>query len=207
MRATMNTFKHIRIIRGFAIILGLFVHGSMACAQAASGYIRYEEKIDQHKLLPPSMAAMKNNIDQYSSGIYRLYFNPTESLYKGYFEDRPVTPPGFGGPGMRMTISSININNHFYTNSDMMITQADFIGQTYFMNDTIEIAQWKFGDDKRTILGYECNLAYYTDNTNPEKPREITAWYTPKIRGFIGPERYNTLPGGILALDINGGDH
>ncbi|HZX72792.1 MAG TPA: GLPGLI family protein, partial [Cyclobacteriaceae bacterium] len=30
---------------------------------------------------------------------------------------------------------------------------------------------------------------------------------TSKIRAFIGPERYNTLPGGILALDVNNGEH
>jgi GLPGLI family protein len=193
-------------IYGVIIILFL-LHIGVAHGQATSGYIRYEEKIDQHKLLPPQMEAMKNNIDQYSSGIYRFYFNPTESIYKAYFEDRPVPQQGFGGPGMRMTISSININNHFYTNSEMMITQAVFLDQTYFMSDTIEMAQWKFGEGTRTILGYTCNLAYYTDNTNPEKPLEVTAWYTPKIRAFVGPERYNTLPGGILALDINGGDH
>ena len=36
---------------------------------------------------------------------------------------------------------------------------------------------------------------------------EYTAWYTDKIRPFIGPEIYNTLPGGVLAIDINAGEH
>ena len=61
--------------------------------------------------------------------------------------------------------------------------------------------------------GYECRQAYYTDeaklNINGElraEKREITAWYTDKIRPFLGPDRFNTLPGTILALDINNGE-
>jgi len=177
-----------------------------------SGYIRYEEKVDVHKMLsaqmPASqMASLKAQIDQYSSVIHRLYFSPTESIFKTYFEDRPNSQPGFGGNMMRVQLGPTNNTNQYYTDSDMMISQIDFIGQTYFMTDTIKMAQWKFGEGTRTILGYECHLAYYNDNSNPDKPIEVTAWYTPKIRAFVGPERYNTLPGGILALDLNSGEH
>src|SRR5690606_7217823 len=36
--------------------------------------------------------------------------------------------------------------------------------------------------------------------------QEITAWYTDQIRPSLGPEQYNTLPGTVLALDINNGE-
>jgi GLPGLI family protein len=35
---------------------------------------------------------------------------------------------------------------------------------------------------------------------------EITAWYTDQIRPSLGPDRYNTLPGTVLAVDINNGE-
>ncbi|HET9053942.1 MAG TPA: GLPGLI family protein, partial [Cyclobacteriaceae bacterium] len=35
---------------------------------------------------------------------------------------------------------------------------------------------------------------------------EVTAWYTDQIRPSLGPERYNTLPGTVLALDVNNGE-
>ena len=65
----------------------------------------------------------------------------------------------------------------------------------------------------KTIQGYECRQAYYTDSVKTmmngaavTEKREITAWYTDKVRPFLGPERFNTLPGAVLAIDINNGE-
>jgi GLPGLI family protein len=57
-------------------------------------------------------------------------------------------------------------------------------------------------------------MAYYTqtdtfkigDREPIIRTSEITAWYTDKIRPFLGPERHNTLPGAVLAVDINNGE-
>jgi GLPGLI family protein len=34
----------------------------------------------------------------------------------------------------------------------------------------------------------------------------VIAWYTEKLKPFIGPENYNTLPGTVLQVDINDGE-
>src|SRR5262249_31664243 len=44
------------------------------------------------------------------------------------------------------------------------------------------------------------------DESRPDQKMEITAWYTDKIRPFLGPERFQTLPGTILAVDVNNGE-
>ena len=62
------------------------------------------------------------------------------------------------------------------------------------------------GEETKVIQGYECKMAYYKDETRPDRPQEVTAWFTDKLRPFLGPERYYTLPGAILALDINNGE-
>ena len=46
-------------------------------------------------------------------------------------------------------------------------------------------------------------MAWYTDTATNE---EITAWFTLEIQPFIGPDRFATLPGAILALDVNNGE-
>jgi GLPGLI family protein len=48
-----------------------------------------------------------------------------------------------------------------------------------------------------------CKQAYYTDD---ERKQTITAWYTDVLRSFLGPDRYNSLPGAVLAIDINNGE-
>ena len=211
-------------IRFLIIFLIAALAGESAYSQAMSGVIQYEEKVNQHLLIPPGMDQMKNFIDQYSSTFFRLYFDPSSSLYKAFEEDQPVADPfagggqaggrggrggaggGFRGRGGMFGISSTD--NIIYTStSDNTITAImSLLGETYYMEDPIQISPWKFGPEKRTILDFECSVAYYTDNSNPDKPLEITAWYTTKIKPFVGPDRYNTLPGGILALDINAGE-
>jgi GLPGLI family protein len=89
----------------------------------------------------------------------------------------------------------------------MITYKKELPGKTYIIKDSVKIAPWKFGPETKTVAGYTCKVAFYTDNSNPEKPLEYTAWYTDKIRPFVGPENFNTLPGGVLALDINAGEH
>jgi len=228
----------------------------VAKGQALTGYIRYDDKTNQHRNLPPEREGLKATIPEYRTSTFRLYFNATASLYKAFQEDQPVQQQGFGGPGGggggggfpggggpggggpggggpggggggggfpgggRPPDGGGNrgfggggfgrtTNNQVFLNQDAGIVtyKKDLAGKTYIIADTVKIAPWKFGPDIKTILGYTCKVAFYTDNSNPEKPMEYTAWYTEKIRPFVGPDIYNTLPGGVLAIDINAGEH
>ena len=124
---------------------------------------------------------------------------------------------------MRMSFRMPN-TEIYMQGSDKIISKQEFMGRNYLIEDSVQMSPWKFGDQVKTIAGYECRMAYYTrtdtvrsmmfggPNANqqarqPEvRTTEITAWYTDKIRPFLGPERYNTLPGAILAIDINNGE-
>lgn len=64
----------------------------------------------------------------------------------------------------------------------------------------------------RLIIAEDAELTWITTPASEQKREpqvrttEITAWYTDKIRPFLGPERYNTLPGAVLAIDMNNGE-
>lgn len=234
------------------VILGVLAASALlqvANGQALTGYIRYDDKTNQHRNLPPEREGMKNTIPEYRTSTFRLYFNASTSLYKAFQEDQPVQQQGFGGggggagrpgggfpgggapgggggfggpgggggfggapgggrPGGAGGFGRTTNNETFLNQDSELITyKKELAGKTYIITDTVKIAPWKFGPETKTILGYTCKVAFYTDNTNPEKPLEYTAWYTDKIRPFIGPDIYNTLPGGVLALDINAGEH
>lgn len=112
-----------------------------------------------------------------------------------------------GGGGFTGGFGRQNESEVFLSQSKRIIVEKrNFLGKTYFIKDSVELAPWKLGTDRKIILGYLCRMAYYTDTTNPEAPVEITAWFTDKLRPFIGPDRYNTLPGAVLAADLNGGE-
>ena len=189
------------------LLLGILV--SLAAAidvmsQGTEGVITYEVKIDMHRRIPKEREGMKAMVPQFRIEKQQLFFNDTESLYKKLEEDEEedMGSGAGGGGGVRIVMKAPKVEVFLDNTSQQRIVQQEFMGKEYLINDTLKVSPWKFGSETKVIQGYECKQAYYTDDSRPEKV-EVTAWYTDKIRPFLGPERYQSLPGTILAVDIN----
>lgn len=197
--------KRILLLLGVAVSLIASIN-VLTAQTATEGVISYEVKINMHRRLPKEREDMKAMIPEFRTEKQQLFFNASESLYKKLEEDteEDMSSSGHGGVQIRMTAPKIDI---FLDNaSQTRTTKQEFMGKEYLIVDTLKVAPWKFGTETKTINGYECKQAYYTDESRPEQKMEITAWYTDKIRPFLGPERFQSLPGTILAVDINNGE-
>ncbi len=207
------------------LLLGILV--SLTAAHVVlgqTGAILYEQKINMHRNIPAGREAMKAMIPEFRTTKQQLFFNDSESLYKTVIEDEEEQFPT-GGGGMRMMFRMPGVE--LYMQADgKVISRQELMGKNYLIEDSVQMAPWKFGNQVKTIAGYECRMAYYTrtdtiptmavmgpggpppsERREPQvRTTEITAWYTDKIRPFLGPERYNTLPGAVLAIDINNGE-
>jgi GLPGLI family protein len=158
------------------------------------GIITYEIRINNHRLLPADQEARKAMIPEFRIYKEQLFFNDTASLYKPVVQDDDEE----SGNGRRRFQSRTQVySNH---GSEKAIVLQELMGKTYVITDTLKISPWKFGKEIKAVQGYDCKQAYYTD---AEKSQTVTAWYTDKLRPFLGPDRYNTLPGAVLAVDIN----
>lgn len=191
------------------LLVGILV--SLAAANVVfsqtTGVITYEIKVNLHRRLPPERADMKAMMPEFRITKEQLFFNENESLYKPLIEDEEEEMSGGG-----MTIRMRQPNTEIYLNQSTgkMVSKQEFMGKDYLIDDSVKVSPWKFGTETKTIQGYECRQAFYTDEvqlningTPTTEKREITAWYTDKIRPSLGPERFNTLPGAVLAVDIN----
>ncbi|HTH54630.1 MAG TPA: GLPGLI family protein [Cyclobacteriaceae bacterium] len=185
------------------VLLALVSPLATAVAQN-EGVITYEITIDNHRMLPPDMEGRKAMIPQFRTFKQQLFFNANESLYKPLIEDDEEDDAPSGGGGGRFRFRMQGATNYVDQASNTMLTQMDLMGKKYLIADTLKPAPWKFGTEVKTIQGYECMQAYYT--TEGDRKQTITAWFTSKLRPNLGPERYNTLPGAILAVDINNGE-
>ena len=199
-------------MKRFILLIGAIV-SVMACVDVLSaqssqeGVVNYEIKINNHRRIPKEREEMKAMIPEFRTEKYQLFFKGNESLYKKVEEDteeQMASTPS--GGGMQMRIMTPKIEIYLDATSQMQLSQQDFMGKVYLISDTLKVAPWKFGTETKTIAGYECKMAYYTDETRPERKEEITAWYTDQVRPFLGPDRFLSLPGTILALDINNGE-
>ncbi len=185
-----------------------------------SGVITYEVKVNLHRNIPADREGMKAMIPEFRTTKQQLFFSDTESMYKPVIEDEEeqFKAPGGGGGGMRMNFRTPNVEVYQDQSTSKIISKQDFMGKNYLIEDSIQMSPWKFGTETRMIGEYLCRMAYYTKTdtirisrgSEPAEPQirtsEITAWYTDKIRPFLGPDRYNTLPGAVLAVDINNGE-
>ncbi|MBA4144967.1 MAG: GLPGLI family protein [Cytophaga sp.] len=189
-------------------------------AQSAEGVITYEQKMNMHRRLPPERENMKSMIPEFRTSNEQLFFKPTESIYKPVIEDEEE--PMGGGGGSRIRFMRPSVEQYLNQETGKIISKQEFNGKEYLIEDSVRISPWKFGTETKTIMGYECRQAYYTtteevrtmrmtSGSAPEPEvrkvtQEITAWYTDKLRPYLGPERFNTLPGAVLAIDVNNGE-
>ncbi len=182
------------------LVVGLL---AMQTVFAQSGVITYETKVNLHRRIPADRQEMKAMIPEYRTTKFTLAFNQDESLYKSVPEEEE---PFGNGQGMQVRFNMPKSETYMRTSDMKFLQKQDFMGKEYLIDDSVKTSPWKFGTETKTINGYECKQAYYTAEPRPNVKEEITAWYTEKIRPFLGPEQFNTLPGAVLAVDVNNGE-
>ena len=195
--------KRLLILAGIIVSL---TAARVVFGQTTEGVITYDVKVNLHRRLPPERAEMKSMIPEFRTTKEQLFFKGEESLSKPLIEDEDEE---FGGNGVQMRFRQPNNEIYLNQSSGKVLLKQEFMGKDYLINDSIKVSPWKFGTETKTIQGYLCKQAYYTDespNRMPPGKQEITAWYTDQIRPFLGPQTFNSLPGAVLAVDINNGE-
>ena len=197
-----NNMKRILILLGVLVSLAA---ANVVLAQSSEGVITYEVKVNLHRRLPPEREAMKAMIPEFRTSREQLFFNGNQSLYKPLIEDEEEEMGASHG-GVQMRFRQPNNELYLDQSTGRIISKQEFNGKNYLIDDSVKVAPWKFGSETKVIQGYTCRQAFYTDETQPDRKQEITAWYTDQIRPLLGPERFHTLPGAVLAVDINNGE-
>ncbi len=159
------------------------------------GVITYEITVNNHRNISAGNEGMKAMVPQYRTFKQQLFFSSVGSLYKPLIEEEDDEQQR---PGRRFRMGAVNYTDPI---ASLVLTQMDAFGKKYLITDTLKPAPWKFGTETKVIQGYDCMQAYYT--TADDNKQTITAWFTTKLPPMLGPEKYNTLPGAVLAVDVN----
>jgi GLPGLI family protein len=197
-----------KIMKRILIIIGVLVciaAAEVVMGQTTVGVITYEVKVNLHRRIPPGQEARKAMIPEFRTTKQQLFFNATESMYKALIEDEEESMTASHGG---MTIRMQQANDEVYINpgSTSVISKREFMGKDYLIEDTLKISPWKLGEETKEVMGFVCKMAYYVDDRQPDRKLEITAWYTDQLRPMLGPETFGTLPGTVLAIDVNNGE-
>ena len=180
----------------------LMLWGVSLDAQAQAGIIEYEFTMDLHRNIPPEREAWRAMIPQFRETKHQLLFNVDASLYTEIVDEDSEFERSGPGRGMRM-MGMAGAETFVDRNAREIIVQQDFIGTTYLISEPLGLGPWRMGDEILEIAGYDCMMAWKTDTVLNQ---DITAWFTTELPPFLGPERYVSLPGAVLAVDINNGE-
>lgn len=185
--------KKLLLILGVIIV---FVIVALA-QQAQEGIITYEVKTNLHRRIPAEREQMRAMIPEFRVTSDQLFFKASETLYKPVEEDEDME---VNQGGMRMRFNPPSVEIYHNLDESKRVSYREFMGKKYMIEDSIKIMPWKFGAETKTVAGYECRQAFYE---NEEMNMTVVAWYTDRLRPFLGPESFTTLPGTVLEVDIN----
>jgi GLPGLI family protein len=171
-------------------------------SQTSEGVITYETKVNMHRTLPKERQDMKNIIPEFRISGQQLFFNADESLYKPIEEDEDENMEQAGG-GVHMKIQQPFVEIYSNRSNSLRVTQQEFLGKEYLIKDSLALPPWKFGTEIKKIMGYDCMQAMHY---NEARKQQVVAWYAPQLRQFLGPEKFNTLPGAVLEVNLNDGE-
>lgn len=199
-----------KLMRNILVIVGILVclaAAQFVFAQGTDGVITYEVKVNLHRRIPPGQEVRKAMIPEFRTTKQQLFFNADASFYKPIIEDdeEDMVASGSGG-GMRIKMQQPNDETYIDPANSSIVSKREFMGKEYLINDTLKISPWKLGTETKEIQGYTCKMAWYVDERMPDRKMEITAWYTDQLRPMLGPELFGTLPGTVLAIDVNNGE-
>src|SRR5688500_2863367 len=158
----------------FISVLTSWATGSIVLGQANEGVITYETKINMHRTLPKEREEMKNMIPEFRISQQQLFFNADESLYKPVEDDDENMEQG--GRGIQMRIQQPFSEMYFNRATSTRITQQEFLGKEYLIEDSLSLPPWKFGTETKKVMGYDCKQAIHY---NEERRQQVVAWYAP----------------------------
>lgn len=208
----------------FLSVLGIMLMFTTSYAQDFTGEVIYNKITDPSKMMAGNNRGPMGGATMTSQPvIYILTVQEHETSFKA----DPKQEPGersfeFNGQRRSFRIPLPKDETYYNLETREFRKFEEYATQPFQISGDFEPIKWRVNPlAQRPILGYNSMMATaeltermvmpsWDDNGNFRMKdtvvvNEITAWFTDEISSSAGPDKYNGLPGLILALDINGG--
>ena len=166
-----------------------------------SGTVVYQETRKFDIELPPQMERMRERFDDTRTSSVVLLFDESTSLSQLAPEQADESDGPGGGRRFRMFSNRPDNATFIDFENDVAIQRREFL-ERVFLVEGAEKPVWKLMSDQSEFLGYLCHRAIATVDTSL-----VEAWFTPEIPVPAGPDEYYGLPGLILVLTTDDGNH
>lgn len=165
-----------------------------------SGMVVYQETQKFELDLPPQvMARMGDRFDDTRSASVVVLFDESTSLSQLAPEQAEEDSPG----RRRFRMFGDRPDNATFVDFDneVSVQRREFLDRVFLVEGANKPV-WKLTSDQSEFLGYVCHRAIATVDSSL-----VEAWFTPEIPVPAGPDEYYGLPGLILVLTTDDGNH
>jgi len=171
-----------------------------------SGKVIYEDKAKVEIHLGGDAAALAASLPKERKSLQSLLFNENASLYANVKKEDAAADEHMSESGGAMVMVKMMVpDNKMYTDfaGKKQIEQREFMTRMFLIEKELGVPDWKLTGNVKDILGYSCQEAV----RQPNDSTKIVAWFTPAIPIPSGPGQYLNLPGLVLAVELENGDH
>lgn len=191
------------------LVLLSIMTGSVILAQQGdkgfllTGSVIYQQTVKLDIQLEGDAAQFARSLPKERKSEKILHFTEDATMYRNHHTDDPEEAVDMDGGGTMM-IKMVEPDNKVYTDLEhkLQIEQKEFMSRVFLIETELEKGAWKLTGGQKTILEYPCQEA-----VTEEDGKTVLAWFTPGIAVPAGPGKFGNLPGLVLAVDINDGEH
>jgi GLPGLI family protein len=201
LKTTTKKFQKMKAMIATVLCSIIFLIGH---GQNNEGVVTYKETIQMNIKLEGDAAQFASMIPKEQTATKTLHFSPDASIYTMPEEKENTDPVQAEEGGAMVMVKMAQPDDKFYADlkHHQTIEQRDFMSRIFLIEKEMDPGTWKMTGEQKNILGYGCQQAIRTKDSTT-----IIAWFTPEIPVSAGPEHFLGLPGLILGIDIDNGQH
>lgn len=194
--------------RSVLVIMAVLTAGLSAAQEGSNGFLLsgsviYEQIMKLNIQLEGDAAQFADALPRERKSEKVLHFTEEAALYENH-QTEDVEESMDMGHGANVMIKMAEPDNKTYTDlrRGTQIEQKEFMSRVFLVESELPKGQWKLTGEQKMILEYPCQQAKSED-----EGKEVIAWFTPSISVAAGPAGYGNLPGLVLEVSMNEGDH
>lgn len=194
--------------KSILVLLAMLTAGLSAAQDGSNGFLLsgsviYEQLMKLDIQLDGDAAQFADALPKERKSEKILHFTEEASLYENYHTE-DVEESLDMGQGARVMIKMAEPDNKTYTDlkEGVQTEQKEFMSRVFLVESELPIGHWKLSGEQKMILEYPCQQAISQDDG-----KEVIAWFTPSISVSAGPASHVNLPGLVLEVSMNEGDH
>ena len=194
--------------KSMLIIISILT-GSLLLAQQGnngfllSGSVIYEQIVQLDIQLEGDAAQYADLLPKERKSEKILHFSEEAALFENYHTDNPEEALDMQQEGTVM-IKMAEPDNKIFTDlkEGEQIEQKEFMSRMFLIKNELHKGHWKLTGKQKMILEYSCQQAIAA-----EEDQEVVAWFAPAIAVAAGPGKFGNLPGLVLEVNIDDGQH